>query len=80
VAPGGRAVIIAFHSGEDTKVKHRFQELARQGSIRLLTKHVVRPRPEEVRENAPSRSARLRAVERIQREAEYDDGNMGNAD
>jgi 16S rRNA (cytosine1402-N4)-methyltransferase len=80
VAPGGRAVIIAFHSGEDTKVKHRFQELARQGSVRLLTKHVVRPRPEEVRENAPSRSARLRAVERIQREAEYDDGNMGNAD
>jgi 16S rRNA (cytosine1402-N4)-methyltransferase len=80
VAPGGRAVIIAFHSGEDTRVKRKFQELARQGGFRLLTKHVVRPRPEEVRENPPSRSARLRAVERIKQEADNNDGNMGNAD
>lgn len=80
LAPAGRAVIIAFHSGEDKRVKHRFQELARRGSVRLLTKHVVRPRPEEVRENPPSRSARLRAIERIQREANNDDGDVGNAD
>lgn len=80
VAPGGRAVVIAFHSGEDTKVKRRLQELARRGSIRLLTKHVVRPRPEEVRENPPSRSARLRAVKRIHAETRNEHGNMGNVD
>lgn len=80
VAPGGRAVVIAFHSGEDTKVKHRLQEMARRGNFRLLTKHVVRPRLEEVRENPPSRSARLRAVERIHAGTRNEHGNMGNVD
>ena len=40
-----------------------WQGLARQGLTKLLTKHVVRPGEEEVRENPASRSARLRAVE-----------------
>jgi len=65
LAPGGRAVMVAFHSTEDTIVKHRFRDLARRGVVRLLSKHVVRPQAQEVRENPPSRSARLRAVERI---------------
>jgi 16S rRNA (cytosine1402-N4)-methyltransferase len=60
---GGRIVVITFMSLEDRKVKHSFQELARQGRARILTKHVVRPSEQEVRENAPSRSAKLRAVE-----------------
>lgn len=79
LAPGSRAVIIAFHSTEDALVKNRFRELARRGAVRLLTKHVIRPEAEEVRENPPSRSARLRAIERLQAEAGYQDGNIGNA-
>jgi 16S rRNA (cytosine1402-N4)-methyltransferase len=65
VRAGGRIVIITFMSLEDRKVKHSFQELARQGRARILTKHVVRPSDQEVRENAPSRSAKLRAVEML---------------
>ncbi len=80
LVPGGRAVVIAFHSTEDALVKNRFRDLARRGAVRLLTKHVIRPEPEEVRENPPSRSARLRAIERIEAEAGYEDGNTGNAD
>ena len=63
VASGGRMVTVAFMSLEDTQVKHSFQALARAGRARILTKHVVRPKPEETHNNPPSRSARLRALE-----------------
>ena len=65
VTSGGRVVFITFHSTEDRKVKHGFQALAREGLARILTKHVLRPAREEIRENPPSRSAKLRAVEMI---------------
>jgi len=60
---GGRWVVIAFHSGEDRKVKNAFREMGRAGVAKVLTKHVVRPGPEETRRNPPSRSAVLRALE-----------------
>ncbi len=63
VAPGGRAVIISFQSLEDRQVKEAFRNLAREGRARLLTKHVVRPGEDELRANAASRSAKLRALE-----------------
>jgi 16S rRNA (cytosine1402-N4)-methyltransferase len=63
VASGGRIVIITFMSLEDRKVKQGFQRLAKEGWARILTKHVVRPTEEEVRLNAASRSAKLRAME-----------------
>jgi 16S rRNA (cytosine1402-N4)-methyltransferase len=63
LAPGGRMVVISFMSLEDRKVKQKFQSLAREGRALLLTKHPLRPGEEEVRENPPSRSAKLRAVE-----------------
>ncbi len=63
VRSGGRVVIISFMSLEDTRVKRAFRDLARQGRARLLAKHVIRPTQEEVRINAASRSAKLRAVE-----------------
>jgi 16S rRNA (cytosine1402-N4)-methyltransferase len=63
VKPGGRAVVLTFMSLEDRKVKQSFQALARDGRVNILTRHVVRPSEEEVRDNPPSRSAKLRAVE-----------------
>jgi 16S rRNA (cytosine1402-N4)-methyltransferase len=65
VKPGGRIVLLTFMSTEDRQVKRRFQELARAGRVNILTKHVVRPTETEVRENPPSRSAKLRAVEKL---------------
>jgi 16S rRNA (cytosine1402-N4)-methyltransferase len=62
VADGGRIVVITFMSLEDRKVKQSFQGLVRSGRASILTKHVVRPTEEEVKTNAPSRSAKLRAV------------------
>jgi 16S rRNA (cytosine1402-N4)-methyltransferase len=63
VKPGGRAVIVTFMSLEDRKVKQSFQALAKAGRAIVLTRHVVRPAEEEVRNNPPSRSAKLRALE-----------------
>lgn len=65
VKPGGRAVLLTFMSIEDRKVKQSFQALSREGRVNILTRHVVRPGEEEVRDNPPSRSAKLRAVEII---------------
>jgi len=63
VKPDGRVVILTFMSLEDRKVKHAFQALQRGGQARILTRHVVRPTEEEIRDNPPSRSAKLRALE-----------------
>jgi len=63
VKPGGRIVIISFMSLEDRKVKESFRELKRAGRALILTKKPLTPSEREVRENPPSRSAKLRAVE-----------------
>ncbi|SRR5579884_1434819 len=63
LAPGGRLVIISFMSSEDRKVKERFRELGREGRATVLTKRPLEPGEEEVRQNPPSRSAKLRALE-----------------
>ncbi len=62
---GGRFVVLTFMSTEDRKVKRAFQAMARSGRAKILTKHVIRPAEQEVLENAPSRSAKLRALERV---------------
>jgi 16S rRNA (cytosine1402-N4)-methyltransferase len=62
IKAGGRIVVVTFMSTEDRQVKRKFQELARTGRITILTKHVIRPSDREVRENPPSRSAKLRAA------------------
>ncbi len=62
---GGRFVVITFMSIEDRKVKRAFQSLARTGEAAILTKHVVRPTEKEISGNAASRSAKLRAMERM---------------
>jgi 16S rRNA (cytosine1402-N4)-methyltransferase len=62
VAAGGRVVIISFMSLEDRKVKESFRALARAGRAELLTKKPVTPSDDEIRNNPPSRSAKLRAA------------------
>jgi 16S rRNA (cytosine1402-N4)-methyltransferase len=63
--PGGRCVILTYHSREDRIVKEAFREADRQGELKVLTKHVVRPGEEEERANPRSRSAKLRCAEKV---------------
>jgi 16S rRNA (cytosine1402-N4)-methyltransferase len=62
---GGRMIVLSYHSIEDRLVKHAFQRLAREGSFRVLTKKVIQPSAEEVRDNPRARSAKMRVAERI---------------
>jgi len=78
--PGGRCVVLAYHSGEDRIVKERFRLAATGGcvcppglpcvcgaqpTVRLLTRGARKPSAGEVASNRRAESARLRAVERL---------------
>ncbi|MCU0587850.1 MAG: 16S rRNA (cytosine(1402)-N(4))-methyltransferase RsmH [Syntrophobacteraceae bacterium] len=79
LAPGGRLVIVSFHSLEDRMVKEHFKSWAKpcscprdlpacrcEGALaRLLTRRALRPSEHEVSSNPRARSARLRAIERL---------------
>lgn len=77
--PGGRMVVITFHSLEDRIVKAVFRresrgevpqpgfgaQAARPARVRLVNKEPIRPSAAEVANNPRARSAKLRAVERL---------------
>jgi 16S rRNA (cytosine1402-N4)-methyltransferase len=79
---GGRMGVISFHSLEDRGVKDFFREKNKvcvcppetpigkdEGRlVTMVTRKAVKPGPEEVRDNPPSRSARLRVVEKTRKE------------
>jgi 16S rRNA (cytosine1402-N4)-methyltransferase len=78
--PGGRLVVIAYHSAEDRIAKRRLRDAARgctcppevpvcvcggRVRLRVLTRRPISPGPAELARNPRSRSARLRAAERL---------------
>jgi 16S rRNA (cytosine1402-N4)-methyltransferase len=78
--PGGRLCILSFHSLEDRIVKQRLKAMERKfrrdaGSndtaggpddvLKILTRKVVRPGPDEIAANPMARSTKLRAAERV---------------
>ena len=62
---GGRLCVISYHSLEDRIVKHFIARSSKEGSLKVITKKPLTPGSEEIRSNPSSRSAKLRAAERI---------------
>ncbi len=62
LSPGGVFSVISFHSLEDRIVKHGFRTHVTNGDFYLVTKKPILPLEDEVRENPPSRSAKLRCI------------------
>jgi 16S rRNA (cytosine1402-N4)-methyltransferase len=62
--PGGRLVVISFHSLEDRLAKDALREGAQQGIYEVLTRKPLTAEAEETDRNPRARSAKLRAAER----------------
>lgn len=66
LAPGGRMAVLSFHSLEDRIVKFFFRDAARAQAptITLVNKKVKKPTRAEALANKPSRSAKLRIIQK----------------
>lgn len=60
LAPGGRAAILTFHSGEDRIVKQAFKRFYREGVYKEIARDVIRPSAEECFRNSRAHSTKMR--------------------
>ena len=60
LAPGGRAAILTFHSGEDRLVKYYFKDGKKEGIYSDVASDVIRPSAEECQRNPRARSTKMR--------------------
>lgn len=60
LAPGGRAAILTFHSGEDRIVKKAFKQFYREGIYEEIAKDVIRPSAQECARNSRAHSTKMR--------------------
>ncbi|KAH8059864.1 rRNA (cytosine-N4-)-methyltransferase [Aureococcus anophagefferens] len=60
LAPGGRAVVLTFHSGEDRRVKQAFKKGLAANVYSAVARRPVRASPEERRANSRSGCCKLR--------------------
>lgn len=60
--PGGRILVISFHSLEDRIVKHFFKK---NKELEIITKKPIKPTKEEITENPRARSAKLRVAQKL---------------
>ena len=64
LSPGGRCIILTYHSIEDRMAKVALKDLEDANKVAILTKHVIQPTWKEKQRNPASRSAKMRVVEK----------------